>query len=350
MKKQAHDFKKYNRIIAVNLAVFSACLLSAALIMEQLKLLTAPQFLASISFDEKARFFKQVKPKNPALIAVGSSIAVNHVDSVLLKDSEDKQIPFTNFASYGLQVTDLKNLVGFSMALSGKPNTVLVLSAPVDLMYCSPDKKTNAHYVSLKSLHQEDAVNYIKSDLPAVYYHAKYRTLWRMLDPNLTAEVRRQRTTNNTLDSLKFDSSGSVLLEVPKENIPPGRWEGKPMWANVMSQLDKQDTCYQSLAEFAKYLKQNNMNLVFTLSPIRQGYLNEFDPQRKSLSTYRERLKSILSQSNSLLLDAHTDLQLSDEYFVDAFHLNKKGSQVLTQYISQQLNQNQMQLARRVAK
>ena len=342
MNKTPKGFKNYNRLIAINLAVFSVFLILLTFILEQRKLMTAPQFLASISFDEKARFFKEVKPKNSSVIAVGSSIAVNHIDSSLLKDSNDNQIPFTNFASYGLQMVDLKNLVDFSVKLSGKPETVIVLSSPVDFQFCSPDKTTNTHYVSLKNLHSEDAVNYISSDIPAVYYHAKYRTLWRMLEPSLMLEVKRQRTTNNTLDSLKFDSGGSVLLEVPKENIPPGRWEGKPMWAKVMSQLSTQQTCYNSLQNLADYAEKNNMNLVFVMSPIRQGYLNEFDPNRKSINSHKKRIASILSKSNSILIDAHSELQLSDAYFVDAFHLNKKGAQILTEYISEKLNEVQL--------
>jgi hypothetical protein len=337
MNKPAKNFKTYNRLIAINFAAFSVIIILLTLILEQQKLLTAPQFLASISFDEKARFLKEVKPKNSSLIAVGSSIAVNHIDSSLLKDAKGNLIAFTNYASYGLQMVDLKDLVDFSVNLSGKPKTVLVLSAPVDFQSCSPNKKMDAHYVSLKNLHREDAVNYIQSDIPAVYYHAKYQTLSRMLDPGLMLKVRRQRTTNNTLDSLKFDSSGSVLLEVPKENIPPDRWEGN-QWSKVMSQLSQQDACYGSLENLANYTQQNGINLVFVLSPIRQGYLNEFDPNQKSMSSHRERLQLILGKSNSLLIDAHTDLQLSDEYFVDAFHLNKKGSQILTKYISQKLN------------
>ncbi len=336
MNKQPENLKKYNRLIAINFAVLTTFLILLALILDQLKLMTSPQFLASISFDEKARFFKDLKPKNPSVIAVGSSVAVNHIDSSSLKDSKGNQIPFTNFASYGLQVTDLKNLVDFSVEVSGKPKTVIALSAPVDLMYCLPDKKTNAHYVSLSNLNREDAANYIRSDIPAVYYHAKHRTLLRMLDPSLMLEVRRQRTTNNTLDSLKFDSSGSVLLEVPKESIPPERWEGK-QWSKVMSQLSEQDACYDSLQDFANYLEQNNIKLVFVLSPIRQGYLNEFDPNRERINSHKERIAAILKKSNSLLIDGHSDLQLPDEYFVDAFHLNKKGAQVLTQHISEKL-------------
>lgn len=338
MKSGQKKFSKYNKHLAKSLAVLFVFLIFLTFILEQKQLLIAPQFLASTSFDEKARFFREVKPKKSQIVAVGSSITVNHLDAALLKDEDGNQIPFTNFGFYGLPISELKYSLELAVKVIGKPNTVLISSAPTDFYGCSADTQADGKHLTLKKLNQEDLVKYIFSDIPSVFYHAKYHGLWRMMDTKLMLEVRRQRNTDNTVDSLKFDSSGSVLLEVPEENISPERWQGK-QWAQVMSQLSsQQNTCYDSFQELVDYIKQNHMKLVFVLSPIRQGYLDEFDLSRESLGSHKKRVAAILSKSNPTLIDAHSDLQLSDEYFVDAIHLNKTGAQILTKHISEKLN------------
>lgn len=339
MKPKSKKFNKYNKYLFSNLVVFFCFLVLLTFLLEGKKLLIAPQFIASISFDEKARFFREVKPKKSQIVAIGSSITVNHLDTTLLKNENGNQIAFTNFGFYGLPISELKPSLNLAVNVINKPNTVLILTAPPDFHGCSTSAHPDGKHLTLNNLNGEDLVKYILSDIPGIFYHAKYRDLWRMLDPNLMLEVRRQRNTNDTVDSLKFDSSGSVLLEVPKENFSPERWQGKP-WAQVMSQLSSQHTCYDSFQNLADYIQQNNMNLVVVLSPVRQGYLNKFDPSRENLGSHKERVKAILSKSDSLLIDAHSELQLSDEYFVDAIHLNKKGAQILTKYISEKLNQN----------
>lgn len=340
MKNQLKSFSAYTKSVAISFAGLFVLIALVTFILERQKLLLAPQFAASMSFDEKIRFFRESKPKKSQIVAVGSSITVNHLDSALLKDKNDNQIPFTNFGFYGLPISELKYLTDLAVKVNGKPNTVLILSAPADFYGCFHSPQADSKHLTLKNLNREDVAKYILSDIPGVFYHAKYRGLWRMIDPKLILEVQRQRNTNDTLDSLKFDSSGSVLLEVSKENISPERWQGK-QWAEVMGQLSsQQNTCYDSFQELVNYIKQNNMSVVFVLSPIRQGYLNEFDPSRESLVSHKKRVAAILSKSNSSLIDAHSDLQLSDEYFVDAIHLNKTGAQILTKHISEKLNQN----------
>jgi len=338
MNKRHNNFSVYNKAIVIIFAVLFVLLISVTFILEQQKLLIAPQFVSSISFDEKTRFFREVKPKKSQILAVGSSITLNHLDPTSFQDKNGKQISFTNFASFGLQIGELKHLIDFAVKVIGKPSIVIISSAPVDFQSCSPPAQADGKYVSLKTFNREDAVNYILSDTPAVYYHAKYRGLWRMINPSLLLEVQRQRTTNYANDSLKFESSGSVLLEVPKEKISSTRWQGKN-WAQAISQLSTKHACYDSLQELANYIEQNHMRLVFVLSPIRQGYLNEFAPSGESIKYHNNRIAAILRKSNSILIDAHSNLQLSDEYFVDAFHLNKTGAQTLTKHISENLNQ-----------
>ncbi len=339
MKFKPKKISTYNKVIVSNLVALFGFMILLTFILEQNKLLISPQFLASISFDEKARFFREVKPKKSQIVAVGSSITVNHLDATLLKDEDGNQIPFTNFGFYGLPISELKSSLDLAVKVIEKPNIVLISSAPPDFYGCSTSAQADGKHLTLNNLNREDLVKYISSDFPGVVYHAKYRGLWRMIDPKLMLEVRKQRNTNNTVDSLKFDSSGAVLLEVPEANRSPERWQGK-QWSQVMSQLSSQHTCYNSFQEIADYIEQNHMKLVFVLSPIRQGYLNDFDPNRENLVAHKKKVAAILSKSNSILIDAHNDLQLSDEYFVDAIHLNKRGAQILTKYVSVKLNQN----------
>ena len=338
MNKKLKNFSKYNISIAIVFTVLSTLLVSLTFILQWKKLLVAPQFVASISFDEKVKFFKEEKLGKSPTIVVGSSVAVNNLDEALLKGRSGNQISFINFGFYGLSISELRHSLSLAIKVNGKPDTLLILSAPTDFYGCFSSVQAGSKHLNLQNLNQEDVARYILSDTPSVFYHAKYRGLWRMVNPKLMLEVRRQRNTNDTLDSLKFDSSGSVLLEVPKESISPERWQGE-QWAPAMDQLSSQkNTCYDSFQKLVDYVDQSRINLVFVLSPVRQGYLNKFDPTRKKLDDHKKKIETILSQSNSIFINAHGDLQLSDKYFVDALHLNKIGAQVLTKYISENLN------------
>jgi len=338
MNKKFKNFSRYNISIACNLTLLSIFLSLLTFILQQKKLLVAPQFVASASFDEKVRFFKEAKLEKSPTVVVGSSVAVNNLDATLLKDRNENRVSFINFGFYGLPISELRHSLSLAIKVNGKPNTVLILSAPTDFYGCSSSVQAGGKHLTLQNLNQEDVARYISSDIPSVFYHAKYRGLWRMINPNLMLEVQRQRNTNDALDSLKFDSSGSVLLEVPKESISLERWQGE-QWAQAMDQLsNQQNSCYDSFQELVDYSVQNQINLVFVLSPVRQGYLNRFDPSRKKLDDHKRKLETILSRSNSIFINAHDDLQLLDKYFVDPLHLNKIGAQVLTKYISNEVN------------
>lgn len=332
-------FSKYNTLFAIAITQLFISLIFLTLILEQKKLLIAPQLIASTSFDEKVRFFREVKPKQSQIVAVGSSVAVNNLDSTALKDKNGNQISFLNFGFYGLPISEAKSAIDLAVRVSGKPNTLLVTSAPIDFYGCFSATTTSPNTkLGLQKLNQTDAAQYIASNIPGVFYHAKYRGWWRMIDYKLMLEVQRQRTTNNTFDSLKFDPSGSVLLEIPKADVSPERWQGQ-QWGAAMRQLSSpQNTCYDDFQSLVDYTKQQNINLVFVLSPVRQGYFDKFDPARQGLEFHKQKITAILQKNNSIFIDAHSDLKVADEYFVDAVHLNKLGAQMLTNYVSNKLN------------
>jgi hypothetical protein len=334
MNKKSENFSRYNKLIALSLTIYSGLFVLLMFLMEAQKMLIAPPFISSLSFDEKLRYFREIKPKNSQILAVGSSMTLNNMDSTLIKDRNGRQISTVNFASWGSQISDLQPVTDFSIKLIAKPNIVLILSSPVDFRNCSSPTTTNRKYVSFEDFNETDGLNYISSNIPALYYHFKYRDLFNAVNLTNVLNVRQKRNNNDTYDSLKFDSGGSIVLEVPKENILPSRWEGS-FWKSISIS----DICYQSLEKFASNLVQNNINLVFVLTPMREAYLNKYDPSREIITSHRARLTSILKKYNGLLIDARNDLPLTDEYFADALHLNKKGAQLLTRYISEKLNQ-----------
>lgn len=339
MHKRSENFGKYIKSVAVTFAVLLTVLVTSALVLDGQRLLVAPQFIASLSFDEKVRFFRDAKLEQPQIVALGSSITMNHLDSKLLKNDSEQPVPLINFAAYGLQVSEFKDLAKFSARLFDKPETILVISTPVDFEICNPSEALNTEfYVSLKNLKQEDAIGYIKYHIPSLFYHAKYRSFWRMIDPGLLTKVRDLKKRNDVLESLQFDSGGSVLLNVSQKNVPPDRWNGLN-WANTMGKLEPSNACYRSLQDFAEYVKQEGMQLVFVNSPIRQAYLERFDPQGQKIAFHQQQISTILKNYGFVVLDAQKDLpSLPDEFYADAMHLNQSGAEVLTRYISEQLN------------
>lgn len=311
----------------------SISIITLLFILDACKLLIAPPFTNSLSLVERLRFFREVKPKKSEILAVGSSMTLNSIDSSALKYKNGQQIPYTNFSSWGVQVSDISTWINTYLKIADKPKFAMIISSPVDFKHCEENRK-NPEIIGI-----EDDINDFISpsgiSFKAIYYHLKYRDLLKAINPLWIKKIHQARNTNNYYDSLKFDSSGSVVLEIPQDKINPQRWRGEVEFVKIENISEK---CYFSLESLADSLKQKQINLVFVFSPIRQDYLDNNPPQKIELNRYRQRVTSIIKKFDGIVIDAYQDMPLTDEFFVDPLHLNKNGARLLTEHISGKLS------------
>lgn len=330
--------RQYNQAIVIIFGLVFSSFFLFTCFLDRHQILAAPSLTGAQGFDEKVKFFSEHKPKRSQILALGSSMTLNHIDPNLLITRNGTPISFTNFAAWGLQINHLQSLLSITNRLIGKPKLVFILSSFADFRDCSAPTEARDQVLPQVSyfdnLEPDAVVNYINSPAPtfhSIYYHFKYRSLNKIFDIKSIDKLRRQRTRNDIYSSLLFDSSGTVLLELPSEKISPQRWRGNPDWLKVSH------TCYKSLDKLIADAENQNLATIFVLTPIRKGYLDEFDAEGTLFASHQNKVKLTLSKHQTLLINAHQDLQLTDKYFIDALHLNKQGARILTEHIKQEI-------------
>ena len=128
-------------------------------------------------------------------------------------------------------------------------------------------------------------------------------------------------------DSLVFDHSGSVPLELYYPNVDSRRWNTVPDAALLNEEQ------YAQLALLAKELRGRGIDLVLVQAPLRRRALIA---GRVDLNRHWRRLENIIDQSGQRFIDLHA-LDYDDPYFADYSHLNAKGALAFTRELGHRL-------------
>jgi hypothetical protein len=135
----------------------------------------------------------------------------------------------------------------------------------------------------------------------------------------------RQMETNKTrfndpssYECLMFDRHGGVALNVAKERMNQVLMDRPPPTA------EKLDTAqYAAFEALCAYLEQEQVDLVYLLSPYRSGlHTPEAD---RTIALHTERVKAILARHGHRYADVE-DMRWADSLYCDASHFNEAGA------------------------
>lgn len=269
-----------------------------------------PLITNSISFDAKLQNFAERKDKHADLLAIGSSMTLNNVDSQVITDSLTQS--YYNLASWGLQMDDIKRMLQYYVPII-KPKAVLIASSTRDFEAMGNETVTN--YLN--------APEYLKTFKPYFYYEN--------FNPLLSIAARKKelkedyRMTDD-YSSLIFDKNGGVLLNISPANIASGgRWNAKFPFPTKFTEHQ-----YKVLDSLASYLNTQHVKLFFIQQPIRkayQAYLN--DP--KILQHHFAVTEAIIKRNNGVYLNLIDMPEFADDkYFADQHHLMAAGAAIAT--------------------
>lgn len=274
-----------------------------------------PRFSNSISYDAKIAFLGRTGLLDKAdTLVVGSSMALNNVNGVVLEENSSQINRVANISSWGLepihiyqllQVIDLKNIKTVIYSLQYGDFTV----GDSDRVYSMYDvKRFLKHKIVFRpyfkrfTTAREDFDIYDNFD---EYYH----------DPQ---DYRY----------LVFDRTGGVSLNIKKENISHRRWIAKKY---LIKRLDpKAFIDFQRLIDF---IKEHNIRLIVVRSPIRKAVLDSRPKAAKRVEEFSNKIAKITKKSGVSYLDLGKRLNLDDSCFVDFEHLSHKGTKIYTQAI-----------------
>lgn len=278
-----------------------------------------PLITSSISFDAKLKYIKEKKIKQADLIAIGSSMTLNNLSSETIKDSLPSS--YFNFASWGLQMKDINQLV-VNYIPKYKPKSIIVVSSITDFRN-DELSTTIQNYLNTNQ--------YIRDNFEGYFYIKNFNSIASIR----SREKERRRSSSiiaNDYSSLNFDDCGGVLLNISKQNISLKRWNDHSPFPTKYT-----PDHYRALVALSAYLKREHIKFIFVQAPIKQQYVNTL-ASRQAVYNHVAKCKNIIEKDGGIYLNFNGVAPfMSDSLFVDQFHLSSVGATIFTRQLTHSL-------------
>jgi len=263
-----------------------------------------PVVTNSTFFDQKMFSVQKQHIKHVELMAIGSSVALYELNSPIMVHNFN--IPYYNFASWNLQITDTRVLLT-DFVKRYHPRYVILCSSIND--FISPANSTYLNYVN--------APDFIKYHLPEAFYLKNYTSAYQV--------VRRKLNSY----PLAVDQWGGAFLTA--KQINKAKWDEHNIFPTRYTGEN-----YEALDSLGSFLKAQNIKLIFIQVPLKKSYAGT--PQSSAvLSAHFARCKSIVEQQGGIYLNYHNTNVFTDSLFTDQYHLQLNGAVMLTNQIVKDL-------------
>jgi hypothetical protein len=273
--------------------------------------LPPPNLSNSFSLNEKLRFLRD-KPKDAEVIALGSSMTLNNLNSEVLVKSLGTN-KYLNVGAWGASFTDNYQLLKVLGQTYPSMKTLIISSNLIDFQHGvkSADYKVIADYL-----------NPSKFRIDQYYlYHANMKYF-----VNNYPYTRLVRTHSQDYFYVGFDNFGAVNLDGENFHITKERWE----LAFLNDKVDLEQ--YSYLDSISSYCRNRGIKLIFCQNSYRMKMKQRFDEKRlKMINDHVEKVSSMLARDHHIFVDAG-ERDWDDGLFVDAIHLNRVGTEQVTAY------------------
>lgn len=271
--------------------------------------LPAPRFTANVAINEKVRFIARRIDQPCAVLAVGSSMALNNLasDRVVAHFGTDH---FLNAGAWGAGTTEAGRL-GAILAARLRPRAVILVTNLMDFLPGSPFTAADSAAVA----------DHLRAPTPLAAY-LRHRDLAYYL--RQTGLNRMRFTDAANYEYLGFDAHGAAPLQVPADRMDERRYQQLPPRADEL-----QGERYAALDRFARGLRAQGIDMLVLLSPYRPG-LESVELERAWMLHLR-RLHAILDPLGHLVVDGRA-MPRTDDLYCDASHFNRHGAESFTRW------------------
>ncbi len=273
-----------------------------------------PLLTNRISFDSKARYIRNLKPENPDLIVLGSSISLNNVNSDTIASCTGTS-KFLNLSVWSLNIEAILMLARYYVNRYS-PKVIITATSPVDF--------NNEHSFPDFSSSISRMNRYI-NQWPDWYF---YLTRYNLSAISKRAETLRKYSDPGHSKSLCFDFAGGVPLTVKNADKNPFHLK--------QTMKFMQEKHYKALDELCSFLKKKNIRFFLVQSPT-HPYFIENNSSEKRFRKHIERIKSIVSRYNHNFLDLSSNTIYEQDDFADNIHLQTKGAIKFTHLMMQKV-------------
>ncbi len=274
----------------------------------------APRFTGNASFDQKLLFIKQQKFGDaPLSVVVGSSMALNNLDTDLLQQSEN--VRYVDIGAWSQSVPQAAQLV----ALFEKHFKVRELTLAVQFF------EIKDHVPENLEISAGDFDGYLSDDL-----RLKLERPTDILDA-ITSKLEWPSVYGNprAYEYLGFSKTGSVPLDIKKRYIDPARWNPKQVFSAGC------EHCMAPVIGMCTAAAQQRTPFFVVLPPLTEFIRRNRPEARNASEDRRQRLVAAVADCGSRLFDADRYAEFDDSCFADFAHLNAEGSRRMTQLFLQ---------------
>ena len=272
------------------------------------------RFTKSISYDIKIKFAKeQLADKQYDTLIVGSSMALNNVDADVLEAS-DAVNRVLNLSSWGMATSECLQL----LQMLDLREVKYVVHAAQYFDYVGELDKV---------LDERELARYFKGYWTYKTYFQNIsrlpQNLWDYFD------FGNEYGDSRTQAYLGFDNSGGVNFERDGFLINKRKWEEIP----PVPALPIGDDYFRHLLAMQKFLAEQGIQLVVVTPPFRDNLLAQGEEFREFFFAHKDYLERLSRTRGFVYVDAHDRLDLDDQFFVDASHLDAKGARRMSELV-----------------
>lgn len=259
----------------------------------------SPIITNSTLFDLKMIRLQKQHIKHLKMISIGSSVSLYELNSKIIV--HNLHVPYYNFASWGLQISDMRVLLG-CFVNDYHPRYVIIGSSIGDFISRSND--TYLNYVNTNT--------FIRNGFPEIFYFKNYSSIHQI--------IRRKHTAF----PVQFDSWGGALLTIKAKDISRNKWNEHGIFPTQYT-IDQ----YRELDSLGTWLNAQHIKLIFAQAPIKASYANTA-VSRQILQRHFDQCQSIIEKHGGTYLNYYNPTIFTDSLFFDQYHLQAAGGVVFT--------------------
>ncbi len=273
----------------------------------------------NIFFDAKIKFIKDnIDIKRVDTLIIGSSIGVNNLSGKILQGHSQRVKYILNLSIHGAYTKRSEQLYTL-IDIFPNLKRVIYSTQYTDMGVTHKYKKFNPELIKL----------YLKNKLSL---YEEIKLLFKSCN-NILFCINREKIwtkeyqQKDKFTSLVFDSSGSVGLEIDKNNTDKGRWSGaQPGYMPEVS--------YEAIGKMANIAYLKGVKFYLIQNPYRKKIIERDKRVKNSMSEFALKVKYIVNSNGGIYINLHKQLNLSDNSFADRSHLNRIGSRKTAIFIA----------------
>jgi hypothetical protein len=277
--------------------------------------LPAPPVSGTLCVDKKLAWLKDRRDELQAgVIAVGSSVTMRDLDfSEIPEETRRTSGGTINAAPCSLQLGQTRFLTTFLLDHQPTTHTVLTILAGFDFENCTTTPK--AFFDS--RIAAEFLYKYNRIGTFWIYYR-NFRPSSFLLD------VQRQGQSWDP-----FDAFGSAPLTT----------DGPDFQHPFMRPYKPEAACFEELRGMANDLKRRSVQFIVVTFPTMPRWAQEYDPVGEMRAAFTTNVRSAVSGTDAILVDAGTSYSLPTGAFTDPAHLQWRETGRFTRFVWEQARQ-----------